>query len=124
MCDTLYDALGPGEKSLRLSHYRELGQARQILEGTIWTASWRPYPTRDRKLTKDVLKALVTVEETPKAARVEDIARSVGEPAQPVERILRDSPIAAWYGRPHGTRGSGTSSPTNYLVEEDPELAE
>ena len=46
VCDTLYDLLGPGETTIQLSHYEELGEAREILGGYLERVL-RPSPAEE-----------------------------------------------------------------------------
>ncbi len=89
VCDTLYDLLLKGEATIRLSHYRKLGGAQEIL-GTYLERVLEALPEEEGRFTREVLKALVTSEETRTVARVEEVSLLVGEPIESVRPILRE----------------------------------
>jgi HEAT repeat protein len=77
VCDTLFDALAPGERRLTLHAYRALGGTRKILTGYL-DRVLKELDRDERGPARALLKNLVTSEETKSVSRIADLARAVG----------------------------------------------
>ena len=89
VCDTLYDALGPGERTISLRQYEGLGGTRQILANYLERVL-REFPGPEREPARSLLKSLVTSERTKAVAAVSELTRKVGRPEEDVLKILME----------------------------------
>ena len=117
VCDTLHDALEPDEKTLSLKSYLKLGETRKIL-GKYLERVLLELPAQERKLTREVLKNLVTSEETKIVSSVDDIGRLVGDTSDAVSAILTELSNRRLVRRVPREEGFWYELTHEYLVEE------
>ncbi|MCP4658061.1 MAG: CHAT domain-containing protein, partial [bacterium] len=117
VCDTLYDALPPGERRLTLKSYRSLGETRKILGGYLERVL-RELPPEERQPTREILKALVTSEETKSLCRIADLARIAGCGEAEAARILAELANRRLIRRVPHEEGFWYELTHEYLVEE------
>jgi hypothetical protein len=117
VCDTLYDALEPGEKSLTLKSYLALGETRKIL-GNYLERVLHEFPPPERDAARELLKSLVTSEKTKTVAQISDLARAAGRPEEEASKILGDLSNRRLIRRVQREEGYWYELTHEYLVEE------
>ncbi len=89
VCDALYESAGIAQKRLTLRGYDSLGGTRGILSGYL-ERTLQEFPPDDRRMTRELLKALVTSEETKAVTESAELARRLGRPPEATERALTE----------------------------------
>ncbi len=117
VCDMLYDSLSPDDKVIGLKAYRELGEARRILARYLERVL-NELPPEERRLTRDILKHLVTSEETKTVTRVEDIGRRAGAAPEQITVCLAELSERRLVRRLQREDGYWYELTHEYLVEE------
>ena len=117
VCDTLYDALEPGEKRLTLKSYLALGETRKIL-GNYLERVLHEFPPPEREAARELLKRLVTSEKTKTVVQIADLARAAGRPEDEASRILADLSNRRLIRRVQREEGYWYELTHEYLVEE------
>lgn len=117
VCDTLFDALSPGDKRMTLKSYISLGETRKILAGYLERVLHQ-LPPAEREPTREILKNLVTSEETKTVCRAADLVRAVGSSEEEVLRILAELSNRRLIRRVQHEEGFWYELTHEYLVEE------
>jgi serine/threonine protein kinase len=89
VCDTLFDGVPPGGKRITLDSYVGLGGTRKILTNYLERVLRESAPSA-RETTRQVLKLLVTAEDTKTVRRLADLARLAATSEADVSRVLTD----------------------------------
>jgi DNA-binding transcriptional ArsR family regulator len=117
VCDTLYDALPPGSKTMTLQSYLSLGETRKILTNYLERVI-RELASQDRDTAREILKNLVTSERTKTVCRISDLGHIVGRPEEEISRILADLSNRRLIRRVQREEGFWYELTHEYLVEE------
>ena len=117
VCDTLYDALEPGQNVITLKSYEGLGGTRKILTEYL-DRVLRELSPETRETAREILKKLVTSEETKSICRVRDLVRLIGRPDEEVRRILAELSDRRLLRRVQHEEGLWYELTHEYLVEE------
>jgi len=117
VCDTLYDAIPEGEKRITLASYTALGETRKILADYLERVL-RELEPDERTLARELLKQLVTSEQTKTVSRVVDLARVLGQPEPAVQKVLADFVNRRLIRQVQREEGTWFELAHEYLVEE------
>jgi hypothetical protein len=117
VCDALYDSLPPGETRMTLDSYRTLGGTRQILADYLERVL-RELSPRERETTREVLKHLVTAENTKTVSRLTDLARLVARSEDELSRVLAELLNRRLVREVQREEGSWYELTHEYLVQE------
>jgi hypothetical protein len=117
VCDTLFDNLKAGEKRLELKSYLALGETRKILTKYLERAL-NELPPTERETAREVLKNLVTSEQTKTVLRISDLVRTAGKPEDEVTRVLSELLDRRLIRRVQHEDGFWYELTHEYLVEE------
>jgi len=117
VCDTLFDHLARGETRLTLKAYVALGETRKILTNYL-ERSLQELPPPERNTARDILKTLVTSEQTKTVCRIADLVRAGGRSEEEVSHILSDLCDRRTIRRVQREEGYWYELTHEYLVEE------
>ncbi len=115
--DHLYDAMPAGAKSITLKAYKALGETRKILAGYL-DRVLQQLPAPKRRIGREILKTLVTSEETKVISRIADLVRSVGCSEEEALEILAEFSDHRLVRRVQTEDGHWYELVHEYLVEE------